>query len=152
MSCASICWRCKPGEHFTIPSFSAGGGSRFQRQRCRLVVTGTALGGSVAVGDTLWLTGADVPVRVRGLHAQNQVAEQAVAGQRIALNISGDVSKDQLTRGDWLLAQQPPAAAERILVAIEAMRRSSTGSRYIFTMPPAISPGALRCWRTTWRS
>ena len=84
------------------------------------MVTGTALGGQVAVGDSLWLTGADTPVRVRGLHAQNQQVEQAQAGQRIALNISGDVSKEQVARGDWLLAQKPLAAAERILVALDA--------------------------------
>ncbi len=69
------------------------------------MVTGTALAGQVAVGDTLWLTGGDCPVRVRGIHAQNQPAQQAQAGQRIALNISGDISKQQINRGDWLLAQ-----------------------------------------------
>lgn len=110
----------KPGEHQQTRRFRLAVDRAFSVKGAGLVVTGTALGGSVAVGDTLWLTGADVSVRVRGLHAQNQPAEQAFAGQRIALNISGDVSKEQVTRGDWLLAQQPPAAAERILVAIEA--------------------------------
>lgn len=38
-----------------------------------MVVTGTALSGQIAVGQTLWLTGADVSVRVLGLHAQNQL-------------------------------------------------------------------------------
>ena len=68
-----------------------------------LVVTGTALSGEVNVGDTLWLTGVDKPMRVRGLHAQNQPVEQAWAGQRIALNIAGDAQKEELNRGDWLL-------------------------------------------------
>jgi selenocysteine-specific elongation factor len=31
------------------------------------------------VGDTLWLTGVDKPMRVRGLHAQNQAVGQAWA-------------------------------------------------------------------------
>jgi selenocysteine-specific elongation factor len=31
-----------------------------------LVVTGTALSGEVNVGDTLWLTGVNKPMRVRG--------------------------------------------------------------------------------------
>ena len=83
-----------------------------------LVVTGTALSGDVKVGDTLWLTGVDRPVRVRGLHAQNQAVEQARAGQRIALNITGDVEKGDLSRGDWLLSQQPPEAAERVIVEL----------------------------------
>jgi len=85
-----------------------------------LVVTGTALSGEVSVGDTLWLTGANTPMRVRGLHAQNQPVEQARAGQRIALNISGDAQKEQLNRGDWLLTQQPPVPSERAIVELHS--------------------------------
>jgi selenocysteine-specific elongation factor len=83
-----------------------------------LVVTGTALGGEVSVGDTLWLTGADKPMRVRGLHAQNQPVEKARAGQRIALNISGDAEKADIQRGDWLLAARPGEPSERIIVQL----------------------------------
>lgn len=84
-----------------------------------LVVTGTALSGEVKVGDTLWLTGVDKPVRVRGLHAQNQPVEQARAGQRIALNIVGDAQKEALNRGDWLLSVQTPEASERVIVELQ---------------------------------
>lgn len=109
----------RPDEHAVTRRFRLAVDRAFSVKGAGLVVTGTALGGQVAVGDTLWLTGADAPVRVRGLHALNQPVEQAQAGQRIALNISGDVSKDQVARGDWLLAQKPPIAAERILVALD---------------------------------
>jgi selenocysteine-specific elongation factor len=84
-----------------------------------LVVTGTALSGEVNVGDSLWLTGVDKSMRVRGLHAQNQPVEQARAGQRIALNIAGDAEKDQLSRGDWLLADAPPEPMTRVIVALQ---------------------------------
>ncbi|MDG1640362.1 selenocysteinyl-tRNA-specific translation elongation factor SelB [Klebsiella huaxiensis] len=84
-----------------------------------LVVTGTALSGEVNVGDTLWLTGVDKPMRVRGLHAQNQPVGQAWAGQRIALNIAGDAQKEELNRGDWLLSAQPPEASERVIVELQ---------------------------------
>ncbi|MND13897.1 Selenocysteine-specific elongation factor [compost metagenome] len=84
-----------------------------------LVVTGTALSGEVKVGDTLWLTGVDKPVRVRGLHAQNQPVEQAWAGQRIALNIVGDAQKEALNRGDWLLSVQPAEPSERVIVELQ---------------------------------
>ncbi|CAI1105001.1 selenocysteine-specific translation elongation factor [Serratia ficaria] len=110
----------RPGERGVTRRFRLAVDRAFSVKGAGLVVTGTALGGRVAVGDTLWLTGADTPVRVRGLHAQNQAVERAQAGQRIALNLSGDVGKEQITRGDWLLAQRPPQAAERILVALEA--------------------------------
>ncbi|MEQ4924711.1 selenocysteine-specific translation elongation factor [Proteus hauseri] len=83
-----------------------------------LVVTGTALAGQISVGDTFWLTGADKPVRIRALHAQNQPVESAGAGHRIAINITGDISKDNVSRGDWLLSQQPNYQAHKVLVSL----------------------------------
>lgn len=85
-----------------------------------LVVTGTALSGQVKVGDTLWLTGSNGPVRVRSLHAQNTPTASAAAGQRIALNIVGDTSKQQIARGDWLLAEKPPQALDRALAVLQS--------------------------------
>ncbi|MEE9681055.1 selenocysteine-specific translation elongation factor [Pseudomonas moraviensis] len=80
-----------------------------------IVVTGTALSGTVAVGDKLVLGPAGKSVRIRGLHAQNQVAEQALAGQRVALNLSGDrLELAQIHRGHWLLADWLHAPTQRI--------------------------------------
>ena len=85
-----------------------------------LVVTGTALSGEVKIGDTLWLTGADKPMRVRGLHAQNSKTDTAFAGQRIAVNISGDAEKLDIKRGDWLLAEHPLQPVERVIVQLQS--------------------------------
>lgn len=85
-----------------------------------LVVTGTALSGDVRVGDTLWLTGMGTPMRVRGLHAQNQPVEHAHGGQRIALNIVGAAEKGDISRGDWLLTEAPPEAVERVIVELHS--------------------------------
>ncbi|HEX3348017.1 MAG TPA: selenocysteine-specific translation elongation factor [Acetobacteraceae bacterium] len=73
-----------------------------------LVVTGTLVAGTVAVDDRLVISPSDTPVRVRGLHANNRLAMQAEAGQRVALNMTG-AHKDQVARGDWVLA--PPLHA-----------------------------------------
>lgn len=85
-----------------------------------LVVTGTALSGEVKIGDMLWLTGADKPMRVRGLHAQDSKTDTAFAGQRIALNINGDAEKIEIKRGDWLLAEQPLQPVERVIVQLQS--------------------------------
>ena len=85
-----------------------------------LVVTGTALSGDVRVGDTLWLTGMGTPMRVRGLHAQNQPVEHAHGGQRIALNIVGAAEKGDISRGDWLLTEAPPEPVERVIVELHS--------------------------------
>ena len=69
-----------------------------------LVVTGTLVSGRIAVEDRLVLSPSGLELRVRGLHAQNKPAGEAVAGQRVALNIAGPrLSKDAVTRGDWVL-------------------------------------------------
>ncbi|QRG79269.1 selenocysteine-specific translation elongation factor [Citrobacter sp. R56] len=105
--------------HASNQSFRLALDRAFTVKGAGLVVTGTALSGEVNVGDTLWLTGVNKPMRVRSLHAQNQPTEYAHAGQRIALNIAGDAEKDQLNRGDWLLSDAPPEAFTRVIVSLE---------------------------------
>lgn len=106
-------------EHASHHRFRLAIDRAFTVKGAGLVVTGTALSGEVNVGDTFWLTGANAPMRVRGLHAQNQPVEHAHAGQRIALNIAGDAEKEKLNRGDWLLAGVPPEPSERAIVALQ---------------------------------
>lgn len=84
-----------------------------------IVVTGTALAGQISVGESLWVTGAQKHVRIRGIHRQNQASDVAQAGDRVALNLAGDIEKEDITRGDWLLAQQPAFIANRVIVELE---------------------------------
>ncbi|QXI27910.1 selenocysteine-specific translation elongation factor [Pseudomonas vanderleydeniana] len=87
-----------------------------------IVVTGTALAGQVEVGDNLLLGAAGKVVRVRGLHAQNQAASQAVAGQRVALNISADrLAVEQVHRGDWLLPSWLHAPSSRVDIELHLL-------------------------------
>ena len=69
-----------------------------------LIVTGTLVSGRIAVEDRLVLSPRGLDVRVRGLHAHNKPAGEVLAGQRVALNLTGPrLSKDVVTRGDWVL-------------------------------------------------
>jgi selenocysteine-specific elongation factor len=69
-----------------------------------LIVTGTLVAGRIALEDRLVLSPSGLELRVRNIHAQNKPATQAVAGQRVALNITGPrLSRDVVTRGDWVL-------------------------------------------------
>ncbi|MGE6663220.1 selenocysteine-specific translation elongation factor [Pseudomonas sp. NPDC077408] len=80
-----------------------------------VVVTGTAFAGRVKVGDELSLGPSGREVRVRGLHAQNQKAQEAKAGQRVALNLSGErLSVADIRRGDWLVTPELQAGSQRI--------------------------------------
>jgi selenocysteine-specific elongation factor len=84
-----------------------------------LIVTGTLVSGRIAVEDRLMLSPAGLELRVRGLHAQNRPAGEAVAGQRVALNITGPrLSKDIVTRGDWVLHPDVHAPASALDVRV----------------------------------
>ncbi|WP_432379427.1 selenocysteine-specific translation elongation factor [Duganella sp. P38] len=81
------------------------------------IVTGTALAGSVRVGDTLQLAPGGQQVRVRSIHAQNRAAEAGRAGQRLALNLSG-AAKDDIARGAWIVAPALGECSQRVDVQL----------------------------------
>jgi selenocysteine-specific elongation factor len=87
-----------------------------------IVVTGTALSGQVTVGDTLELSPLGKPVRVRGLHAQNQAADTAFAGQRVALNLNAErLALEHIHRGQWLLAEWLYAPTQRLDIELRLL-------------------------------
>jgi selenocysteine-specific elongation factor len=94
----------------------------FTLQGAGLVVTGTLFSGRIRVGDRLVVSPSGIEVRVRSLHAQNREAEQAIAGDRCALNIAGArVSKTAISRGDWVLAPQIQAASSVIDIRLKLL-------------------------------
>jgi selenocysteine-specific elongation factor len=84
------------------------------------VVTGTVFNGAVAVGDKLMLSPSGVEVRVRALQQHGQPAQQAVAGERCALNLSG-ADLAHIGRGDWVVAPALHAPTQRIDVRLQVL-------------------------------
>jgi selenocysteine-specific elongation factor len=67
------------------------------------VVTGTLWRGVVRTGDSLELLPGGHAVRVRRVQVHGATVEEARAGQRTALALHA-VTREQVTRGDWLVA------------------------------------------------
>ena len=65
------------------------------------VVTGTLLSGRLAHDDELVVQPSGRVVKVRGLHVHGKAEAEAVAGQRVAINLSG-VDVADVTRGETL--------------------------------------------------
>jgi selenocysteine-specific elongation factor len=84
------------------------------------VVTGTVVTGSVTVGDHLVLSPGGIEARVRGMQKQGGAAQQAAAGERCAINLSG-VEIAQVSRGDWLVAPAVHAPTRRIDVRLQVL-------------------------------
>lgn len=84
------------------------------------VVTGTIFNGAVSVGDKLTLSPSGIEVRVRGVQKQGKPAQQAAAGERCALNLSG-VDLNQVGRGDWVVATTLHAPTSRLDVRLQVL-------------------------------
>ncbi|CAN5878594.1 hypothetical protein BH11PSE8_BH11PSE8_27540 [soil metagenome] len=124
------------------------------------IVTGAVLSGRVQVGDLVMVSPRGTAARVRGIHAQNQRADAAVAGQRCALNLAGADLKDaDPVRGDWVVAPEAHAPTDRLDVCIDVLaseagplaRRSAlqlhigaaaVNARVATLEGPSIAPGA----------
>lgn len=78
----------------------------FTKAGAGLVVTGTALSGSVAAGDELKLVPAGLHARVRSLRRQHRESQAAWQGDRVALNLAGSgMERSIIARGDWVVSQ-----------------------------------------------
>ncbi len=75
----------------------------FTMQGFGTVVTGTLLGGSLAIGDTLEAVPDGPTARIRGLQTHRQDVDTAQPGTRVAVNLAG-VSTEDLSRGQVLAA------------------------------------------------
>ena len=103
------------------PQHSQKGHFRLAVDRCftlsgiGTVVTGTVFSGQVNIADRLLVSPSGTEVRVRSIHAQNQVAESGHAGQRCALNLTAPgLEKKDINRGDWIIAPAIHAPTHRL--------------------------------------
>lgn len=89
------------------------------------VVTGTLVAGTIHREDELEVFPTGQRVRVRGVQVHGEIADEAVAGQRTALNLAG-ASTEDLSRG---MALVPPATLEKTRRADVSLRLLSSAAR-----------------------
>ena len=126
------------------------------------VVTGTLLSGRLTHDDELVLQPSGRVVKVRGLHVHGKSQGEAVAGQRVAVNLSG-VDVADITRGETLTSTDAVTVTRHADVQIELLptaRQLKHGARVRFhqgtresvgriVLPDAthLEPGASACVR-----
>ncbi|HVQ15759.1 MAG TPA: SelB C-terminal domain-containing protein, partial [Vicinamibacterales bacterium] len=126
------------------------------------VVTGTLLTGRLTRDDELVLQPSGRTVHVRGLHVHGQGQDEAVAGQRVAVNLQG-VDVADVTRGETLTRIDAVTVTRHADVQIELLptaRQLKHGARVRFhqgtreligrmVLPDAahVEPGSTACAR-----
>jgi selenocysteine-specific elongation factor len=84
------------------------------------VVTGTLVAGTIQIEDELEVFPSGRRVRVRGVQVHGAPAEQAIAGQRTALNLVG-ASTEDLARGMMLAPPNTLQSTSRIDVSLSLL-------------------------------
>jgi selenocysteine-specific elongation factor len=78
-----------------------------------VAVTGAVMSGELSVGDILMISPLNKLVRVRSIHAQNKVSENAVLGQRCGIVVSG-IEYQDIARGQWLVHPNLAVTTQRV--------------------------------------
>jgi selenocysteine-specific elongation factor len=89
------------------------------------VVTGTLVSGTIRREDELEVFPSGQRVRVRGVQVHGKSAEQAVAGQRTALNLAG-ATTEELARGMTLVPASTFRATSRVDLELSLLPSAKT--------------------------
>lgn len=82
------------------------------------VVRGTVYEGIINVGEDLLILPEKIPTKNRQMQSFHKQVNQAFAGQRVAINLSG-INKDDIKRGDVLVSSNAFTVTKTIDVALQ---------------------------------
>jgi selenocysteine-specific elongation factor len=89
------------------------------------VITGTLWAGALHEGDRVRIEPSGHETRIKSLEVHNERVVEAFAGQRVAVSLHA-VPREEITRGEWLIAGAPPTKTN----LIQAKVRCVPGSPY----------------------
>lgn len=95
------------------------------------VITGTVSGGKVFKGDVVEILPSGLTARIRGIEVHNMSTENASAGDRCALNLSG-IEKVDIERGDVIAFQgiiKPTRIVDAVLYTVKGKEGISHNQR-----------------------
>ena len=84
------------------------------------VVTGTLWGGKIKHGDTVELLPSRKQARVRSLQVHGEKRDEAYAGERVAVNLTG-IEKEYVERGSWLTSPGALNDNRRVDIRLELL-------------------------------
>jgi selenocysteine-specific elongation factor len=113
--------KAAPAGYFRLPVDRV-----FVLQGHGVVVTGTALSGTVRAGEHVRCLPGDQMFRVRSLQVHGQAVESAGWGQRVAVNLTG-VDRAAIVRGDVICAEKLTFTSDRFDARLEVRPSAARG-------------------------
>ncbi len=97
------------------------------------VLRGSVIGGRVKVGEKVIVEPIGAEVRVRIMQSHGKFVEEAVAGQRIALNVP-ELDHREIERGFWVLKKGEYRKSEAVIMETDAPLKSGPYYSVFFGM------------------
>ena len=113
--------KAAPAGYFRLPVDRV-----FVLQGHGVVVTGTALGGTIHTGEHVRCLPGDQIFRVRSLQVHGHAVDAAGWGQRVAVNLTG-VDRAAITRGDVICAEKLTFTSDRFDARLEVRSGAAKG-------------------------
>lgn len=101
----------------------------FRKQGFGTIITGTLWSGRVANGKVLELLPEGIELRVRSIQVHGVAVEEAQAGQRTALNLTG-AEVDQVKPGNWLCEPGLLHETHRVDVAFTLLKSAKAMAKH----------------------
>ena len=80
---------------------------RFSIHGSGIVVTGSVFSGRISEGDMVTLMPQGIAAKARSLRTQDQISKTAIAGDRCAINLTGNrLNIEAIHRGNWITQNQ----------------------------------------------
>jgi len=87
------------------------------------VITGTLWAGTLRDGDRVRIEPSGHESRIKSLEVHNERVPEAFAGQRVAVSLHA-VPREEIERGEWLIAGNPPARTSLIQARVRCVPAS----------------------------
>ncbi|MDO5738382.1 MAG: selenocysteine-specific translation elongation factor [Eubacteriales bacterium] len=111
------------GEKDLLKPFRLAIDRSFVKEGFGLVVTGTCLDGRISKGETVELLPEEAELKVRSIQVHGNSCDSGEAGQRLALNLTGD-AKEEVSRGKWLAEAKSLIPSRYLEVALKLLPSS----------------------------
>jgi len=96
------------------------------------VVTGTLMGGSLSIGESVAVARADVTARIRSIQTHKRSHDVVEPGNRVALNLAG-VERSRIERGDAVVKENQWLSTSKLYAQVRVLDPEISGTEHALT-------------------
>lgn len=98
---------------------------KFTIKGAGVVVTGSIFSGNIETGAEVYLMPQQRKLRLRSLHRQDTEANFASLGDRCAMNVTGNIDHEEISRGNWITSNPELPVSDKLDCQLNLLRHEN---------------------------